>query len=144
MITLDRKNALAALGALSQETRLEIFRLLIQAGPDGLAAGSIAESLSVAPANLSFHLSHLSQAGLTVQRREGRSIIYAADYGRMNSLLGFLTENCCGRPANAAASAPLCAPTTKAATATKAADTPILITDPDRESGDDDDREPHL
>ena len=95
---MEKKDVLSALSALSQETRLDIFRLLIQAGPEGCAAGVIAERLGVPPNTLSFHLAQLNHAGLIVQRRESRSIIYSADYGRMNSLMGFLMENCCGRP----------------------------------------------
>lgn len=114
---MEKKSALAALTALSQETRLDIFRLLVEAGPDGRSAGAIAETLGVAPATLSFHLSNLSHAGLIVQRRESRSLIYSADFERMNDLLGFLSENCCGRPANAASCAPVCAPLPAAANA---------------------------
>ncbi|WP_448206004.1 ArsR/SmtB family transcription factor [Azospirillum sp. sgz302134] len=112
---MEKKAVLSALAALSQETRLDIFRLLVQAGPEGLAAGAIAESLGVAPATLSFHLSNLSHAGLIAQRRESRSLIYSADYDRMNALMAFMTENCCGRPVNAAVCAPVCAPTPGAA-----------------------------
>jgi ArsR family transcriptional regulator, arsenate/arsenite/antimonite-responsive transcriptional repressor len=107
MTGLDRKDVLGALAALSQETRLEIFRLLVQAGPEGLAAGAIAEALGVAPATLSFHLAALTNAGLLDQRREGRSLIYSANYDRMNGVIGFLTENCCGSIAQAA---PCCVP----------------------------------
>lgn len=110
--TLDRRKALDALAALSQETRLEIFRLLVQAGPEGRAAGAIAEALGVAPATLSFHLATLTNAGLIDQRRESRSLIYSANYERMNGVIGFLTENCCGRPAEAV---PCCTPAAKAA-----------------------------
>jgi ArsR family transcriptional regulator, arsenate/arsenite/antimonite-responsive transcriptional repressor len=107
MTGLDRKDVLGALAALSQETRLEIFRLLVQAGPEGRAAGAIAEALGVAPATLSFHLAALTNAGLLDQRRESRSLIYSANYDRMNGVIAFLTENCCGRPAQAA---PCCVP----------------------------------
>jgi ArsR family transcriptional regulator len=101
---MEKKDVLTVLPALSQETRLDIFRLLIQAGPVGYAAGVIAERLGVPPNTLSFHLAQLNHAGLIAQRRESRSIIYSADYGRMNSLMGFLMENCCGRPSSVAAS----------------------------------------
>src|SRR3954447_12395704 len=101
---MEKKAVLSALSALSQETRLDVFRLLVQAGPEGLSAGAIAESLGVAPNTLSFHLAQLNHAGLIVQRRESRSLIYSADYGRMNSLMGFLMENCCGRPSSVAVS----------------------------------------
>lgn len=84
-----------ALGALAQEHRLAAFRLLVQAGPDGLAAGSLAQSLGVPPSSMSFHLAQLSNAGLVAQRREGRSLIYSADFAAMNALIGYLTENCC-------------------------------------------------
>ncbi len=112
---MEKKAVLNALTALSQETRLDVFRLLVQAGPEGRSAGAIAEALGVAPATLSFHLSNLTNAGLIVQRRESRSLIYSADYDRMNAVLGFLSENCCGLPANAAACAPVCAPALPAA-----------------------------
>ncbi len=107
---MDKKAALSALAALSQETRLDIFRLLVQSGPEGRAAGAIADRLRVAPATLSFHLSQLTNAGLIEQRRESRSLIYSAAFGRMNDLLGFLTENCCGNPAPVARCVPECPP----------------------------------
>lgn len=112
---MEKKDVLAGLAALAQETRLDIFRLLVEAGPEGRSAGAIAEALTVAPATLSFHLSNLTHAGLIVQRRESRSLIYSADFGRMTGIVGFLSENCCGRSANAGACAPLCAPTPAAA-----------------------------
>lgn len=108
---MEKKDVLAGLAALAQETRLDIFRLLVEAGPEGRSAGAIAEALAVAPATLSFHLSNLTHAGLIVQRRESRSLIYSADFGRMTGIVGFLSENCCGRSANPVACAPLCAPT---------------------------------
>ncbi|GGC36314.1 transcriptional regulator [Novosphingobium marinum] len=85
-----------ALSALAQEHRLAAFRLLVQAGRDGLAAGVLAERLDVPPSSMSFHLAQLANAGLVTQRRESRSIIYSADYAAMNGLMGYLTENCCG------------------------------------------------
>jgi DNA-binding transcriptional ArsR family regulator len=88
-------DALAALAALSQENRLAVFRLLVQAGPDGLAAGHVAETLDIAPNALTFHFDRLRSAGLVTVRREGRSMIYAAQFAAMNALLAFLTENCC-------------------------------------------------
>jgi DNA-binding transcriptional ArsR family regulator len=94
---MDEKHAIAALGALAQETRLALFRLLVTAGPAGLPAGAIGERLGVPPSLLSFHLAQLSHAGLLTQRRLSRQLIYSADYGAMNSLLAYLTENCCGR-----------------------------------------------
>jgi len=93
---MDTKHAIAALGALAQETRLAIFRLLVEQGPDGLAAGGIAEKLDLPPSSLSFHLAQLSHAGLIRQRRESRSLIYSIDFAAMNDLMGYLMENCCG------------------------------------------------
>jgi len=92
---MEKTDAISALAALAQESRLDIFRLLVQAGPDGLPAGQIGERLGVPSATLSFHLSHLKHAGLVTFRREGRSLIYAAAYAAMNGLLAYLTENCC-------------------------------------------------
>jgi DNA-binding transcriptional ArsR family regulator len=85
-----------ALAALAQEHRLSLFRLLIQAGPDGMGAGAIAEKLGVPNSSLSFHLAQLSRAGLIRQERRHRERIYSADYETMNGLVGFLMENCCG------------------------------------------------
>ncbi len=92
---METKQAIQALSALAQESRLSIFRLLIQAGPAGMAAGAIGEALEVPPATLSFHLSGLTRAGLAHSRQEGRFVIYNADFAAMNALVGFLTENCC-------------------------------------------------
>jgi ArsR family transcriptional regulator len=92
---MEKPHAIAALAALAQETRLDIFRLLVQAGPDGLAAGRLGEQLGLPSATLSFHLSQLRHAGLVTFRRESRSLIYAAEYDAMNGLLSYLTENCC-------------------------------------------------
>jgi ArsR family transcriptional regulator len=92
---MEKINAIAALAALAQEARLDVFRLLVQAGADGLPAGQIAERLKLPPATLSFHLNQLKHAGLVTFRREGRSLIYAAEYAAMNDLLTYLTENCC-------------------------------------------------
>jgi DNA-binding transcriptional ArsR family regulator len=92
---MEMKDAVAALGALAQDSRLEVFRLLVRTGPEGLAAGEIAGRLKVAPATLSFHLAQLRHAGLVTMRRDGRSLIYSADYDGMNGLMSFLTENCC-------------------------------------------------
>ena len=85
-----------SLSALAQEHRLAAFRLLVQAGEQGVAAGVLAEKLDVPPSSMSFHLAQLTNAGLVTQRRESRSIIYSADYDAMNGLMGYLTENCCG------------------------------------------------
>ena len=99
-----------ALGALAQEHRLAAFRLLVQAGPEGLAAGVVAEKLGVAPSSMSFHLSQLSHAGLIAQRRQSRSIIYSANYPAMTGLLAYLTENCCAGRACGVDAAGLCDP----------------------------------
>ena len=88
--------AVAALAALAQETRLGIYRLLVSAGPGGLAAGAIAEKLDLPPATLSFHLKELSLAGLARSRQDGRFVIYSANFDTMVGLVSFLTENCCG------------------------------------------------
>lgn len=93
---MESKTAILALGALAQESRLAIFRLLVQAGDEGLAAGRIAETLGVAASSLSFHLKELTHAGLLSSRQEGRFVIYSANFEVMNQLLGYLTENCCG------------------------------------------------
>lgn len=88
--------ALAALSALSQRTRLDVFRYLVQAGPQGAAVGSIADALKVAAPTLSFHLKELSRAGLVTGKQEGRFIRYTASFAAMNGLIDYLTENCCG------------------------------------------------
>jgi DNA-binding transcriptional ArsR family regulator len=93
---METTDAVPALAALAQDNRLEIFRLLVQAGPEGMPAGAVAEALDLAPNTLTFHFDRLRIAGLVTVRREGRSMIYAAQFGTMNALLGFLTENCCG------------------------------------------------
>ncbi len=93
---MEKSDAVAALAALAQDSRLDVFRLLVQAGPTGLAAGAVAERLSLAPNTLSFHFDRLRQAGLVTVKREGRSLIYAARFETMNGLLVYLTENCCG------------------------------------------------
>ena len=96
-----------ALAALAQETRLKAYRLLVEAGPEGLAAGRIGEELDLPPATLSFHLAHLARTGLVRSRQDGRFVIYSADFQNMNQLVGYLTENCCGGGS--------CAPTRKGA-----------------------------
>lgn len=93
---MKKSDAVAALAALAHETRLEAFRLLVQAGPEGIAAGRLALRLRLAPPTLSFHLAQLNHAGLVESRRAGRSIIYAANYPAMSRLLSYLTDNCCG------------------------------------------------
>jgi DNA-binding transcriptional ArsR family regulator len=97
---------IVALSALAHEHRLAIYRLLVQAGPEGKAAGDIAHALELPPSSLSFHLANLNRAGLISQRRESRSLIYSADFDQMNALVGFLTENCCGGRACAPANNP--------------------------------------
>ena len=92
---MKSQQAITALGALAQEHRLAVFRLLVQAGEKGLPAGTIAESIGIPPSSLSFHLAHLSRAGLIAQERQHRSIVYRADYAAMNDLVGYLVENCC-------------------------------------------------
>jgi ArsR family transcriptional regulator len=92
---MEKSNAVAALAALAQDSRLDVFRLLVQAGPEGMAAGAVAEALALAPNTLTFHFDRLRMAGLVTVRREGRSMIYAAQYEAMNALLAYLTENCC-------------------------------------------------
>ena len=92
---MESKDAVRALAALAQDSRLEVFRLLVRQGPPGLAAGEISERMGIPPATMSFHLKELSNAGLVQSRRESRSIIYSADYSSMQELIDFLTENCC-------------------------------------------------
>src|SRR5215510_11238526 len=92
---MEKSDAVAALAALAQDNRLDVFRLLVQAGPEGMAAGQIAEKLGLAPNTLTFHFDRLRFAGLVTVRRDGRSMIYAARYETMNGLLSFLTDNCC-------------------------------------------------
>src|SRR6201995_5058287 len=93
---MEKADAVTALAALAQDNRLDVFRLLVQAGPEGKAAGGGPEALDLAPNTLTFHFDRLRMAGLVTVRREGRSMIYAARYETMNTLVGFLTENCCG------------------------------------------------
>ena len=92
---METTDAVAALAALAQDNRLEIFRLLVQAGPEGVAAGHVAERLGLAPNTLTFHFDRLRMAGLVSVRRDGRMMIYSARFETMNSLVSFLTENCC-------------------------------------------------
>lgn len=96
---MNSSEVISALGALAQEHRLAVFRLLVKAGPDGMAAGEIAEAVGVPASSMSFHLAHLNRAGLVRQRRESRSLIYTADFDTMNGLLAHLVEDCCqGKP----------------------------------------------
>src|SRR6201996_6713670 len=92
---MEKTDAVAAPAALAQDNRLDVFRLLVQAGPDGMPAGQVADALGLAPNTLTFHFDRLRGAGLVTVRRDGRSMIYAAQFEAMNALLGFLTENCC-------------------------------------------------
>lgn len=96
---MEQKNAVSVLAALAQDSRLTVFRLLVQAGPPGLAAGQIAAASGIPPSSLSFHLKELSHAGLVSSRQEGRFVIYTAAFAVMTDLIAFLTENCCaGQP----------------------------------------------
>src|ERR1700746_1314235 len=92
---MEKSNVVAALAALAQDNRLDVYRLLVQAGPDGLPAGQVAAALKSAPNTLTFHFDRLRGAGLVSVRRDGRSMIYAARFGTMTALLAYLTENCC-------------------------------------------------
>jgi ArsR family transcriptional regulator, arsenate/arsenite/antimonite-responsive transcriptional repressor len=93
---MEMTQVVDALAALAQETRLKVYRLLVEAGPEGLSAGRIGEELGLPPATLSFHLAHLARAGLARNRQDGRFVIYSADFQNMNALVAYLTENCCG------------------------------------------------
>jgi DNA-binding transcriptional ArsR family regulator len=115
---METTQAVSALGALAQPTRLAAFRLLVAAGPAGMAAGAIGEELDLAPATLSFHLAGLTRAGLAQSRQEGRFVIYSANFDNMNSLVAFLTENCCGGASCAPAA---CKPSTPGAANEKTA-----------------------
>lgn len=96
---METQNVIAALAALAQESRLAVFRLLVRAGPQGVAASKIAEQLGIPPSSLSFHLKELTHAALTVARQEGRFIIYTANFQTMNGVMAFLTDSCCdGKP----------------------------------------------
>jgi DNA-binding transcriptional ArsR family regulator len=93
---MEKSDAVAALAALAQNNRLDVFRLLVEAGPEGMPAGQVAASLGLAPNTLTFHFDRLRVAGLVTVRRDGRSMIYAARFEAMNALISYLTENCCG------------------------------------------------
>lgn len=110
---MNRDRAVTSLAALAQASRLDAFRHLVQAGPDGLAAGELAEKLGISPPALSFHLRGLAQAGLVRSRQQGRFVYYSAAYDAMQSLVDFLTENCCGGNACAPARAPARKPPTR-------------------------------
>ena len=111
---MKKHHALAALAALAQDNRLDVFRLLVEAGQEGMLAGAVADALKLAPNNLTFHFDRLREAGLVTVRRNGRSMIYAARYDTMNALLGYLTENCCRGHADQ------CGPAASAGSTTKA------------------------
>jgi ArsR family transcriptional regulator len=108
---METKETIAALAALAQESRLAVFRLLVQVGPAGMAATRIAENISVSSSALSFHLKELTHANLVSTRREGRFVIYAANFDTMNGLIGFLSDNCCG--GNVCSPVGVCKPTEK-------------------------------
>ncbi|WP_439373091.1 ArsR/SmtB family transcription factor [Bradyrhizobium sp. DASA03120] len=108
---MEKKDAVTALSALAQDNRLDVFRFLVQAGPEGMPAGAVAEALGLAPNTLTFHFDRLRMADLVTVRRQGRSMIYAAQFDTMNALLGFLTKNCCGGASCAPAAS--CEPTRK-------------------------------
>jgi DNA-binding transcriptional ArsR family regulator len=93
---MENKSVVNALASLAQESRLDIFRLLVQAGPDGLSAGKISEITGIPPSTMSFHLKELAHADMVHSRQESRFVIYSANFTTMNALLAFLTENCCG------------------------------------------------
>ena len=107
---MEKLNAVAALSALAQDNRLDVYRLLVEAGPHGLPAGRVAAALGLAPNTLTFHFDRLRAAGLVTVRRDGRSMIYTARYETMNALLGYLTDNCCTGALDACAPAG-CEPT---------------------------------
>lgn len=108
---MDTKNAISALAALAQESRLAVYRLLVQAGPSGMSPGKIGEQLDIPPSSLSFHLKELAHAGLITSTQQGRYLIYAANFDAMNGLIGFLTENCCGgNPCTPLSAAGACCP----------------------------------
>src|SRR5437868_9194450 len=118
---MDESQARNCFAALAQETRLAVVRLLVKSGEEGVAAGAIADEVGVSASNISFHLKELERAGLILQRREARSIIYAADFKALRDLIGFLMEDCCGgRPEICApAPSPACKPSSKPATPRK-------------------------
>ena len=105
---MKTKSVVAALAALAQDSRLAIFRALIQAGPDGMSAGKISEATGIAPSSLSFHMKELTLANMVRSRQDGRFVIYAANFATMNSLLAFLTANCCGGNPCSPVSSPAC------------------------------------
>jgi DNA-binding transcriptional ArsR family regulator len=120
---MESASAVRSLAALAQATRLSVYRLLVQQGPSGLAAGEIASQLDLAPATLSFHLKELAHAGLVRARQVGRFIFYAADFETMSSLIAFLTENCCAADGGTCETAVACSPKDASAITRKGAAT---------------------
>jgi len=116
VVTMKAPDAVAALAALAHESRLAVFRMLVEAGPEGLPAGTIATRLKVPPSSLTFHLQNLTRAGLITQQRLSRQLIYSTDFSAMNALVDYLTENCCAESESAGA---CCPPVTKPTTARK-------------------------
>ena len=112
---MEKSDVLAALAALAQDNRLDAYRLLVQAGPEGLPAGQVAAALGLQPNTLSFHFDRLRGAGLVTVRRAGRSLIYAARFDTMNTLLAYLTENCCSGVSDVCAPAACTPPKSKPA-----------------------------
>src|SRR5262249_4661478 len=107
---MEKSNAVAALAALAQDNRLDVFRLLVEAGPDGMPAGAVVDAPGLAPNSLTFHFDRLRSAGLATVRRAGRSMIYAARFETMNALLDYLTDNCCGGTPETCLPSRQCAP----------------------------------
>ena len=105
---MKTKSVVAALAALAQESRLAIFRALVQAGPEGMSAGKISEATCIAPSSLSFHMKELTLANMVRSRQDGRFVIYAANFTTMNALLAFLTANCCGGNPCSPVNSPAC------------------------------------
>jgi DNA-binding transcriptional ArsR family regulator len=114
---MEKTDAIAALAALAQDNRLDTYRLLVETGPEGMAAGQVAAVLDLPPNTLTFHFDRLRVAGLVTVRREGRSMIYAARYDTMNAVIAYLTKNCCAGAAEKCA--PVCKPTKKSASRKK-------------------------
>ena len=107
---MKAEETIAALAALAHTHRLAVYRLLVEAGPEGLSAGLVAEKLGIPPSSLTFHLQQLFRAQLVSQRRSSRQLIYATNFTTMNALLAYLTENCCGQGEQGVCSAPACKP----------------------------------
>jgi DNA-binding transcriptional ArsR family regulator len=116
---MNSKNAVEALAALAHESRLGVYRLLVEAGPAGLNAGTIATKLKIPPSSLTFHIQNLHRAGLVTQERRSREVIYAADFDAMNGLVGYLTENCCAGSASSCVPGEQCVPVSQVKKAKK-------------------------